>query len=259
MSRSLEHLPHPDQATATTSAAGSWWRSSLLPGRWTPALYAVVAGLLSLSLALRVGRIGLDLDVRGLNTLERWFEVDREMGVPAWFSTVLLFLCAAQLWQLADADRAGPRRRWARYSRLLSVAFVYLSLDELTQIHEQSMDPLHAVLDLGGALQFAWVVLAVPLVAVLGLVMLGWWRALPSATRWCVLVSGVAYVGGAAGVELVGSWLSSSGGGQDTLLYAAVSTLEEGLEMAALVFFLGTVHSLRHATAPTPAPEPATV
>jgi len=243
-------MTRPTEIDLRTTPASSqrWWAHSRLPGRWTPTLYAVVASLLVASLALRVVGVGLEQDFRGLNSLERWFSVDREMGLPAWFSTVLLFSCAAQLWLLADADRSGPRRRWARRGRLLAVVFVYLSIDELTEIHEQSMEPLQQGLGLGGVLQFAWVVLALPLVAILGLVMLGWLRALPRGSRWCVVASGVLYVGGAAGVELIGSWLWATQG-QDTLTYAAVATLEEGLEMGALVFFLGTLWTLRRVTA----------
>lgn len=249
----LPVMSRPTEIDLRTTPASSrrWWEDSCLPGRWTPTLYAVVASLLVASFALRIVRIGLDQDFRGLNSLERWFSVDREMGLPAWFSTILLFCCAAQLWLLADADREGSRRRWVRHGRLLAVVFVYLSIDELTEIHEQSMEPLQQGFGLGGVLQFAWVVLALPLVAILGMVMLGWLRALPRGSRWCVVASGVVYVGGAAGVELLGSWLWTTQG-QDTLTYAAVATVEEGLEMGALIFFLGALYTLRRVTAVVP-------
>lgn len=229
-------------------AQSPWWRSAVLPEYWTPALVLLIAVLLTVSLSVNVVTHGLGADFRGLGSLGRWFDVDREMGVPAWLSTVLLVLCAQALWGLARQSVAGARRRWSRHERLLAVVFVFLSIDEHTQIHEQTITPLRQAFDLDGALTFAWVLVALPAVAVLGLFMLGYLRALPSATRWPFVLSGLLYVGGAAGVELVGSSIWSSGGA-DTVLYAAVTTLEEGLEMLALVLFLGVLASLRRSTA----------
>ncbi|WP_432505740.1 hypothetical protein [Kineococcus arenarius] len=238
-----------------------------LPGRWTPALLLVVAGLSVVSLLSQVLQHGLHLDVAGLNTLERWFFVDREMGVPAWFSTLLLFLAAERLWQTATAAKAVGDR-WHRHWRLLSIAFAYLSLDELTEIHEQTIPPLKAAFGFSGVLAFAWVVLAVPLLIVFGLVFLRFLLALPRATRWAFLVSAALYCGGAVGVEMLSApFFDSAGvatvtttvvGGVETVTrgvviesvpYAVVAGVEEALEMVGSVLFLGaTSVALRQRT-----------
>jgi hypothetical protein len=98
-------------------------------------------------------------------------------------------------------------------------------------------------LDLGGALTFAWVVLAIPLVIILGLFYLRLILALPAANRWAIIISAVIYVGAAAGVEMIGSALFSSIGRED-VLYAVAAGVEEGLEMVGIVLFLGAVSVL---------------
>jgi hypothetical protein len=198
----------------------------------------------------------------GLGFLSRWLDVDREMGLPAWFSSVLLFLCAQGLWLLADRSHLGVRHRWAPRERLLAVTFVFLSVDEMTSIHEQTIDPLREALDLGGVLTFAWVILALPLVAALGVYMLPYLFALPAPVRNLMLLSGLLYVGGAAGVEMVGAQIWSEGDAE-TMLFSTVVAVEEGLEMLGAVLFLSVVTWLRTTGAervtetalPPPAPE----
>lgn len=219
-----------------------------LPGRWTPALLLAVAGLLGASLTATVLRL-LELDPVGLDSLERWFNVNRELGLPAWFSTVLLVFCAQALWLLGDQRAAAAGRRWLWHERLLAVVFVYLSVDELLALHEMLNAPLRDRFDLDGVLTFAWVVVALPLVGLLGLFMIGYLRSLPTPVRRLFLLSGVVYVVGAAGVELVGAAIWSRGGA-DSAAYAAATMLEEGLEMLALVLFLGVVTSYRRSLAP---------
>lgn len=233
----------PEQGGAPVADRRPWWLEALLPGRWTPFLLAVVAGLVVTHLVVNALRIGVG-DIPGLNSLVRWLDVDQENGVPAWFNGVLLLLCAQALWRLGDASRVAGRRRWVRHERLLAVVFVYLSLDEITEIHEQTITPLRQLFGLGGILTFAWVVVAVPMVAVLGLLFLGYLRALPPPAGWLFVLSGAIFVGGAVGVELVGSALWSTSGNQ-TMTYAVVVGLEKGLEMLGLVVFLGTVTAVR--------------
>ena len=228
----------------------------LLPGHWTRFLLMVVVGLSALSLLSQFFKNGVDVRFTGLPTFERWFYVDREMGIPAWLSSILLFLCAERLWLLASASRANgdqSHRRW----RLLSVAFVYLSIDELTEIHEQVINPIRESLQLTGPLTFAWVVLAIPLVIIFGLFYLRLVFALPAANRWAIIMSGVIYVGGTVGVEMIGSALFSSLGTED-FLYAIAAGVEEGLEMVGLVLFLGAVSVLLAQATPPPVSPPAT-
>ncbi|CAL8973324.1 hypothetical protein PROP_01141 [Propionicimonas sp. T2.31MG-18] len=213
-------------------------RSVALPGHWTRTLVLAIAGLIALGYASQVFR-SLHVDFPGLDSLERLFYYDLEANVPTWFSSILLFLCAERAWRVASAARACGDR-WHRHWRGLAVIFAYLSLDELVQLHEQVVVPLRAALTLDGALRFAWVVIAVPLVVVFAVVYLRFLVAQPLWTRVAFVVSGVVYVGAAAGMELIGGLVVTAFGFQN-LLYATASAVEEGAEMLGAVLFLGAL------------------
>lgn len=234
-----------DSGRSTSGSAGSrpnrwtFFREAVsLPGHWTRTLLLVTVGLIALGYLSQVFR-NLQLDFRGLHSLERYFFYDLEGNVPTWFSSILLFLCAERAWRVASAARASGDR-WHRHWRGLSAIFAYLSLDELVQLHEQVVVPLRRALSLGGALTFAWVVIAVPLVIVFAIFYLRFLMAQPLWTRVGFVVSGLVYVGGAAGMEMIGSLVVTALGFQ-SLLYAAVSAVEEGAEMLGLVLFLGAL------------------
>lgn len=218
----------------------------------------VVAGLLTLGFLSQVFRT-LGLDFRGLHSLERLFYYDLEGNIPTWFSSILLFLCAERAWRIAVAARASGDR-WHRHWRGLAVIFTYLSLDELVQLHEQVVVPLRRSLSLGGVLTFAWVVIAVPLVVVFAILYLRFLRAQPLWTRVAFIVSGLVYVGGAAGMEMIGALVVTTFGFQ-SLLFAAVSGVEEGAEMLGLVLFLGALTAalarMQGRTGPTASVPPA--
>ena len=100
--------------------------------------------------------------------------------------------------------------------------------------------PLRESLSLGGALRFAWVVVAVPLVVAFAIVYLRFLMAQPLWTRVAFIVSGLLYVGAAAGMEMIGSLVVTAFGFQ-SLLYSAVSAVEEAAEMLGAVLFLGAL------------------
>ncbi len=215
---------------------------------WSRPLYACTAVLLTIGMLTRLVQVATDVDFRGLVSLQRWFDVDGEGGIPAWFSCILLFTCAQVMWRLSHRHPSDTRG-WQRHERALAVVFVYLSIDELTQIHEQTIAPVQSVLSLGGALYFGWIVVALPLVGIFALLMLGYLRGLPARTRRGFLVAGLLYVGGAAGVEMIGAALWSDGNA-DTVAYVIQTTVEEGLEMGALVLFLGAAYGLLRSRTP---------
>lgn len=216
----------------------SFRQSVSLPGHWTRTLVVVIVGLLALGFLSQVFR-SLQVDFPGLDSLEQYFYYDLEGNIPTWFSTILLFLCAERAWRIAGAARASGDR-WHWHWRGLAVIFAYLSIDELVQLHERVVVPLRQALDLGGVLAFAWVVIAVPLVVVFAALYLRFLLAQPLWTRVAFIVSGVVYVGGAAGAEMIGALVVTAFGFQ-SLPYAAVSAVEEGAEMVGLVLFLGAL------------------
>lgn len=169
-------------------------------------------------------------------SLVRLTWVDGEANIPAWYSAVLLLLCALLLGVItaAEGSRAGRRHfGWL----LLTVIFLFLSLDEIAQLHELSIAPLRDHFHLTGFLYYAWVV---PAAICVILFVLGYWRfllRLPARTRWLFLLAGAVYVGGALGLEAL-SGQEAALHGEANLAYHVTITLEELFEMTGITLFV---------------------
>lgn len=239
----MSRPPARPAGAGRADAPPQWWAPAVLPDRWTSVAVGVMAALVLLHLLATFLRLYV-ADFPGRDTAHRIFSLNGETGLPAWFSTILLFSTALSLWLLARTSAETGRGRWVRHERALAGVFVILSIDEMTFLHEQTTELLKTALGLGGALSYAWVVLFVPLVVVVGLLYLGWLRSLPATAARLVVVSGLLYVGGAVGVELVGAGLAAAGQ-QASLTYALVVVIEELGEMLGVLLMLSVVTWLR--------------
>ncbi|MGI9037749.1 MAG: hypothetical protein ACR2GQ_02700 [Gemmatimonadota bacterium] len=167
------------------------------------------------------------------------FHLGSETNVPTWFSGSLLLLCAFLLWLIRrEALRRGLAG--ATHWLWLALIFAYLSLDEIAAIHERTDAPLHQLFDLTGVFHFAWVVLAIPILAVLGVFYIPFLIRLGRPHRTRFAAAAILYVGGALGMEMIGA-AENEVHGSVSLVYEVFNTLEETLEMLGTVVF---VHAL---------------
>lgn len=203
--------------------------------------------LVAVSLLLAAAGLGtrLAVDQLGFGDSVWWrraeslFNVDAESNVPTWFQGAVLLLCAGVLWTIATSvERDGGR--YVRHWRVLALAFLYLSIDEVSRIHEIAIPVVRRQLDLGGVLHFAWFVAALPLVAIFALAYLRFLWHLPARTRWWIIGAGAAFVLAAAGLELPGGLYVARGAGHSTG-YIVVSGVEELLEGLAVLAFLSAI------------------
>lgn len=134
-----------------------------------------------------------------------FLDVDQEHNLPTWFATTLLLVSALVLWDIG-ATAARFADRFARRWKLLAGIFAFLALDESTQIHEAA-NTLRDTFDLSGVLYLSWILVAAPLVLIFALAYLRFLGHLPQEVRVLVAVGGTLYVGGAIGMEVVGSLL----------------------------------------------------
>jgi hypothetical protein len=159
-------------------------------------------------------------------------DLSRENNIPAWFSFTLLLLVAVAAAVLSATVKSG-KRPWF----WLSVLFVYMSLDEATDLH--GLWP--KVFDLSGMVDptyglFLWVVPGAVLVLVIGLCFLRWVLTLPRRTKAYFLTAGAVYVTGGLGLEVLGATIADPT--YFNPAYLVVSTVEEALEMLGVVIML---------------------
>jgi len=204
------------------------------------ALFGTTLAFIAIDAVLNVAEFVFG--ARSLFGLIPFLDLNRERNLPTWFASLQLALAAVLLAHASAAAHArGDRHTWAW--KTLTAGFCFLSLDEFTALHERLNPALEPFVGRSGPWGFPWVAAAVPLVVLLALAFGGWLMALPSRTRRQVMLAGALYVGGAVGVESIGGaiYRSMSPG----VLYAMITTIEEGLELVGITVFIAALLRLQ--------------
>jgi hypothetical protein len=206
-------------------------------------LAGMITALVILSLAGQVSKYFLGHE--RLLGFVRVFHVDYEPSVPAVFTVLLLTANAVVLAIIAAAERRRGGRSLGWFG--LAALFIYLAFDEGAELHDLATRPLRAAFDLGGVFHFAWVIPALVLVALFGLIYVRFIIAMPAQTRRWFVISVAMYIGGALGVEMIGGAYLDAIVVRD-FTYELIVTVEETLEMLAIALLLRTllVHAARH-------------
>ncbi len=159
--------------------------------------------------------------------IARIFNMDHEMSLPNWFSTVLL----AWIGLLAlVAGRAAPALRvpWT----VAAVLAFGLSAEETLSLHEHFNQYRHFISGPWG--YYPWTIGAAPLVLIVALSSIHVLRKLPSHTALQLIMAGGLYVSGALGLELLAGWWLTSHPGI-SLFFTLCTMFEESLEMLGLI------------------------
>lgn len=125
---------------------------------------------------------------------------------------------------------------------ILSLGFLYISMDELGCFHELLILPLQRLFGnlAHGIFFFAWVIPGIFIVILLALYFLKFLLSLPANTKYPFIFAGFLYVGGALGFELIGGNYLSLHAARD-LTYSFITTVEESMEMIGIIIFIHTL------------------
>lgn len=164
-------------------------------------------------------------------------DFDYEANLPSFYSSAAIFFCAALLWVISAYIRKEQlpfRSHWLG----LAIIFSLLGLDEAVSIHEELGDLTEHLgwFDAHGYLYFAWVVPYGIALTLFALTYLKFVLALPRITKLLFVGSGVLFVTGAMGIELI-SANEADHYGTETIYYSVLYTIEELCEMFAIVIF----------------------
>ena len=168
-------------------------------------------------------------------------DVNLELSIPTMFSVILLFITSALLAVITVLKKKRNEQfvwSWA----ILTIGFLYMSLDEMSSIHELAINPIRKIFgdDLPGYIFFAWVVPAIVVVSILAISYVKFFFKLPKKTKIAVLISAVLYLGGALGLEMIGGYYASIYGIKN-LGFNLISTVEETFEMAGIIVFINAL------------------
>ena len=175
-----------------------------------------------------------------IETVIRLFNVDKEMNIPTLYSSCAMIVASLLLGLIAyiHAKKHDAYLAWAG----LSGIFLFLALDEMTELHEMLVGPVRNSLNTSGILYFAWVIPYAALLLIFALTYFRFLFRLPTRTRNLLILSGVTYVTGALIFELIGGKISQLYG-INSLYYAVSYTIEETLEMLGIAFLIYTASS----------------
>ena len=219
---------------------------ALSPRVVTSVLVAVLVVLLAAHAASQYARFALGMgSLRGLTSR---VYLGAEASVPAWFTASLMLDASQLLFVIGYARRqVGAPDVW--HWLVLAAIFILLSIDEAAEIHEAVSSAFTGVFawlaqGVGGAfvplLQkpgYHWVVGGAMLAGGVGIAYLRFLWALPPRTSRGFVLAGVLYVAGAIGFELIGGSYSAQVGA-DNVVFVALMTIEESLEIIGLIVFV---------------------
>jgi hypothetical protein len=183
-----------------------------------------------------VRQITWDRHVFGLWNL---FNLNQEKNLPTYFSTFILLL-AASLFGVIASVKKNSNAPYALHWTFLAIIFLFLSIDETAMIHETVDDQIKAVFTTGGIFYYAWVIPAIPLVALFAISYSRFFLHLPAKTRNGIFTAALLYVGGVLGVEILSGWYADRYSIAKTA-YQLITNLEEMLEMAGIVVLIHTL------------------
>ncbi len=164
------------------------------------------------------------------------FDLDKEGNIPTLYSSIATLLCAGLLAVIAIARKRQGKRAYLYWAGL-AIIFLFLYVDDGAAIHENIIGPLRTALHTSGILYFAWVIPYGIFVIVLGLIYLRFLFSLPMRSRFLIIFSGILFVGGALGFELIGGkWTELYG--QENITYELITTCEQSLQMAGILTFI---------------------
>lgn len=175
-------------------------------------------------------------------------DVGQDQSIPAWYSAFLLLLCSILLAviSLVVKNEGG---RYVNHWRVLSIIFLYLSVDEGVAIHEIAGRVVRVVYNSlvsgpVGVVPVAWVIPGMIFVSIFVLAYLRFFFHLPAKQRLLFFAAGAIYVGAAVGMEIIYAYYRSVVGAapEMTDLQQIVGTLiitaEEFFEMFGIIAFI---------------------
>ena len=173
----------------------------------------------------------------GIALLDFIFNLDEEHNIPSFYSFAQL-VTAGVLLMIIALHASGEKLRYASSWWLMVFLFFYIAVDELESIHERVDKYLRENFHTTGFFHFSWIIPAVILLLILGLILLKFVVNLPPLSRKRFLIAGSVYIVGAVGGDAVaGEYISIHGNGLGWP-YVLEYHIEETMEMFGIAYFI---------------------
>lgn len=166
------------------------------------------------------------------------FNLNSEISIPTWYASMTLLLCSMLLALIFIAKRRNGEP-FALHWAVLSLVFLYLSIDEGADIHATIGNTLSLRVTgiTHGFLRYTWVLYGIAFVFIVLASSIRFLTRLPRETGRLFILAGLTYVGGALLMEMINGRYADLHGSQN-LTYQMMSVAEESLEMSGVAIFI---------------------
>jgi hypothetical protein len=120
---------------------------------------------------------------------------------------------------------------WKAFAALV----IFASADEAASLHEELVSPLRTIFDAGGIFYFAWVIAAIPAVAIAAVVLRNIFEPLEDSESKALKVALIILVVGAIGGEMIGGPFADK---PDSTPYVLITHAEEAAEFVGASLLL---------------------
>lgn len=167
------------------------------------------------------------------------FYLSSEGNIPTYFSAIILLISSILLKIIALFKKNKNDTFSVKWS-ILSIIFLYLSIDEAANIHELTTLPLRRIFYLKGVFYYSWVIIGIVFILIFSISYYKFLFSLPSKTKYQFLLAAAIYIGGAIGIEMLGGNYHYINQGNN-LTYGLITTLEESFEIIGIIIFINAL------------------
>lgn len=204
------------------------------PKRLAQFFAALTACLIVAHVSVQTVRFATDND--SLAGLVALFSLGADGNLPTFYSSFAILFCAMLLTLIGVAGW-GDRHIHTAYWLGLAAIFLFLSVDEMLELHEHLNEPIRSALKTSGFFYYAWVIPYGALLLIFLAAYLRFLLRLPGRTAVLFVVAGATFVSGGIGVEMISAAHSEIHGNLN-VTYVTLQTIEESLEMVGIVIFI---------------------
>ncbi len=226
---------------ARVDAYDSLAQVNLSPNSLLRSLLKIVAVVVLSHVVVHLASAAFDIASTPLAGFFRFFDMGAEANFPTYISALSLLFASLLCLLIARQDSLISRSRRRGWMGL-AIGLFLMSFDEAAMIHDGVVGVfLEQAFGTGeGVFRYTWYIPYIPLMFVLALVYIPFFRRLPARYSSLFVLSGVVYFGGALGLEMLESYGTSAGG---FFLYGRNMTgllrlCEESLEMLGIVILI---------------------
>lgn len=178
---------------------------------------------------------------RTAKNIIKWFDFNLENNVPTWFSVIILAFSAILLFIIYRHQKKQQVKN-AFYWLVLSIIFIFLSIDESVQVHEEVARMLRPSVgdSMNGFLYWAWVVPYSVFVVVAGVFFLRFVLSLPPVIRNQFFIGGAMFITGALLLEFPEGYFYKVYG-LDHIYNRILYCIEELFEMCGVIIFINAL------------------